>query len=100
MVVAGDDSLGTVEERRIDMSADACRREQEGLFLFHLGYQFWLEPSVQCIGETLVAANYRPLRLASVVTPQKSRLVVLLSPETDFAAVLFLPADDFSPFNI
>ena len=48
------------------MSADACRREQEGFFLFHLGYQFRLEPSVQCIGETLVAANYRPLRLASV----------------------------------
>ena len=48
------------------MSADACRREQEGLFLFHLGYQFWLEPSVQCIGETLVAANYRPLRLAFI----------------------------------
>lgn len=48
------------------MSADACRREQEGLFLFHIGYQFWLEPSVQCIGETLVAANYRPLRLAFI----------------------------------
>lgn len=83
------------------MSADACRREQEGLFLFHLGYQFWLEPSVQGVGETLVAANYCPLRLAFIsVTPQKSRLIVLLSPETDFAAVLFFPADDFSPFDI
>ena len=66
MVVAGDDSLGAVEERRIDMSADACRREQEGLFLLHLGYQFRLEPSVQGVGETLVAANYCPLRLAFV----------------------------------
>lgn len=83
------------------MSADACRREQEGLFLFHLGYQFWLEPSVQGVGETLVAANYRPLRLPlSGVTPQKSKLIVLLSLETDFAAVLFFPANDFSPFNI
>ena len=66
MVVARNDTPGTVEHGRVDVPADALGREQEALFALHGGHHGGPEPAVERVGQFAVARLDGPGRAGRI----------------------------------